>query len=112
MTIDNYIALFVTLYRELCVIHTNTRFGQQMPYFLIGIPIAALFFSLIPFHSNLISLIFLMVCMNLSMAIFRSPTIALMPDITPEPNRTKANGIINYGWLWWHYSFYCGFISV
>lgn len=37
-----------------------------------------------------------MVGMNLSMAIFRSPTIALMPDITPESKRTKANGIINF----------------
>ena len=96
MTIDNYIALFLQPYIGNLSDRTNTRFGRRMPYLLIGIPIAALFFALIPFHSNLISLIFLMVCMNLSMAIFRSPTIALMPDITPEPNRTKANGIINF----------------
>jgi MFS family permease len=30
------------------------------------------------------------------MAIFRAPTVALMPDITPPPLRSKANGIINF----------------
>ncbi|WP_163101097.1 SLC45 family MFS transporter [Peribacillus alkalitolerans] len=96
MTIDNYIALFLQPYIGNRSDQTHTRYGRRMPYLLFGIPIAALFFALIPFHNNLISLIVLMVCMNLSMAIFRSPTIALMPDITPEHNRTKANGIINF----------------
>ena len=26
---------------------------------------------------------------------YRSPAVALMPDITPKPLRSKANGIIN-----------------
>jgi MFS family permease len=30
------------------------------------------------------------------MAIFRAPTVALMPDVTPGPLRSKANGIINF----------------
>ena len=34
--------------------------------------------------------------MNLSMALFRSPVIALMPDIIPSPLRSKANGVINF----------------
>lgn len=96
MTIDNYFALFLQPYIGNRSDRTNTRYGRRMPYLLIGIPIAALFFSLIPFHVSLITLILFMVCMNLSMAIFRSPTIALMPDITPESERTKANGIINF----------------
>ena len=33
--------------------------------------------------------------MNVSMAIFRAPTVALMPDVTPPPLRSKANGVIN-----------------
>jgi maltose/moltooligosaccharide transporter len=32
--------------------------------------------------------------MNIAMAIFRTPTVALMPDITPSALRSKANGII------------------
>lgn len=96
MTIDNYIALFLQPYIGNRSDRTNTRYGRRMPYLLIGIPSAALFFALIPFHTSLVTLIIFMVCMNLSMAIFRSPTIALMPDITPRPKRTKANGIINF----------------
>jgi maltose/moltooligosaccharide transporter len=37
----------------------------------------------------------IIVVMNVVMATFRSPTVALMPDITPEPLRSKANSIIN-----------------
>jgi maltose/moltooligosaccharide transporter len=96
MTIDNYFALFLQPYIGNRSDQTHSRFGRRMPYLLVGIPLAAIFFALIPFHKNLSTLIIFMVCMNLSMAIFRSPTIALMPDITPEYKRTKANGIINF----------------
>ena len=30
------------------------------------------------------------------MSVYRAPTVALMPDITPSPLRSKANGIINF----------------
>jgi MFS family permease len=30
------------------------------------------------------------------MALWRTPVVALMPDITPSPNRSQANGIINF----------------
>jgi maltose/moltooligosaccharide transporter len=96
MTIDNYFALFLQPYIGNRSDRTKTRFGRRMPYLLVGIPIAAIFYALIPFHTSLLTLVIFMVCMNLSMALFRSPTIALMPDITPEYNRTKANGVINF----------------
>ncbi|MBE6541998.1 MAG: SLC45 family MFS transporter [Ruminococcaceae bacterium] len=44
---------------------------------------------------NLIIFIVLLLVVLLSMAIFRSPAVALMPDITPKPLRSKANAIIN-----------------
>ncbi|WP_442598799.1 SLC45 family MFS transporter [Neobacillus sp. D3-1R] len=96
MTMDNYIALFLQPYIGSRSDRTRSRFGRRMPYLLVGIPLASVFFALIPFHQSLVTLIIFMLCMNLSMAIFRSPTIALMPDITPEAHRTKANGIINF----------------
>ncbi|WP_077620485.1 SLC45 family MFS transporter [Bacillus sinesaloumensis] len=96
MTIDNYIALFLQPYIGQLSDRTRTRFGRRMPYLLIGVPLASLFYTLIPLHTGITTLLICMLCMNLSMAIFRSPTIALMPDITPEPQRTKANGIINF----------------
>lgn len=96
MTIDNYFALFLQPYIGNRSDRTSTRFGRRMPYLIIGIPCAALFYALIPFHTSLLTLVIFMVGMNISMAIFRSPTIALMPDITPKIKHTKANGVINF----------------
>jgi len=96
MTIDNYFALFLQPYIGNRSDRTETRFGKRMPYLMIGMPLAAIFLALIPLHVNLMTLIIFMVAMNLSMAIFRSPTIALMPDITPLHKQSSANGIINF----------------
>lgn len=45
--------------------------------------------------TQLILFIVLLFALLLSMAIFRSPAVALMPDITIKPLRSKANAIIN-----------------
>lgn len=95
MTLDNYAGLFLQPIFGTLSDRTRTRFGRRIPYLLIGMPIAALFLCIIPWHWSLISLVFLIVCLNLDMASFRSPTIALMPDLTPGPLRSKANGVIN-----------------
>jgi MFS family permease len=58
-------------------------------------PIAAVLVSIIPLHWSLLSLMVSIIALNLVMAAFRSPTVAMMPDLTPEPLRSKANGIIN-----------------
>ncbi len=44
---------------------------------------------------NLVVFIVLLFVVLLSMSVFRSPAVALMPDITPKPLRSKANAIIN-----------------
>ncbi len=43
----------------------------------------------------LIIFIVLLLLVLLSMSIFRSPAVALMPDVTPKPLRSKANAVIN-----------------
>lgn len=96
MTLDNYFALFLQPWVGNRSDKTNTRFGKRMPYLMIGMPLAALFGALIPFHISLITLITFMVLMNLSMSLYRSPAVALMPDITPDARRSQANGIINF----------------
>ena len=75
---------------------THTRYGRRMPYLLIGMPLGALFTAIIPFHNGMATLILFMVLMNLAMSLYRSPTVSLMPDITEEKRRTRANGIINF----------------
>ncbi|MCT4663161.1 MAG: MFS transporter [Tissierellales bacterium] len=101
MTMDNVLAVTMIPIIGSLSDHTKTRFGRRMPYLLIGMPLSALFFVLIP-HFNLNSggslgvfVILIMLYLTM-MSLFRSPTIALMPDITPPELRSKANGVINF----------------
>ncbi|MCD6457781.1 MAG: MFS transporter [Thermoproteales archaeon] len=63
---------------------------------MIAAPIAAASFSLIPLSQTLPLMFLVIVVMNLAMAIHRTPTIALMPDITPSEYLSQANDIINF----------------
>lgn len=96
MTIDNYFAMFLQPWIGHRSDKIRTRFGRRMPFLLIGMPLGAVFAALIPLHNSFVTLVLFMVLMNLSMSLFRAPTVALMPDITPEAKRTRANGIINF----------------
>ncbi|MDQ6421359.1 SLC45 family MFS transporter [Paenibacillus sp. LHD-117] len=96
MTIDNYFAMFLQPWIGRKSDRTRSRFGKRMPFLLIGMPLAAVFGSLIPWHNGIVTLIAFMVLMNLAMSLYRSPTVALMPDLTPGAKRTQANGIINF----------------
>jgi maltose/moltooligosaccharide transporter len=98
MTIDNWLALTLTPLVGYMSDRTRTRFGRRIPYLLVGAPLAALFLALIPlgWSVSLGLLLTFTILMNLAMASFRSPIIALMPDVTPAPLRSQANGIINF----------------
>jgi len=101
MTLDNLLAVTLIPFIGSLSDRTNTRFGRRMPFLLIGMPLSALFFLFVPYFSKLYNPnlpLFLIIIGGLlvSMAIYRSPTIALMPDITPHEHQSKANGIINF----------------
>ncbi len=97
MTIDNFFALiFLPIFGALSD-RTSNRYGRRMPYLLIGIPLSAVAFFIIPFAKHtLLLLMVTVIAMNFFMSIYRAPTVALMPDFTPRPLRSKANGIINF----------------
>ncbi len=97
MTFDNIFAvLFLPFFGSLSD-RTWNRFGRRMPFILVGIPLSALAFILIPFSINsLILLMGLVIALNFFMSIYRAPTVGLMPDFTPRQLRSKANGIINF----------------
>jgi maltose/moltooligosaccharide transporter len=99
MTIDNILALVLSPYVGALSDQTVTRLGKRKPYILIGAPLAAFFFFLIPTFwtkHNFLAVTFSIIIMNFAMALFRSPLIALMPDTTPSQFRSQANGIINF----------------
>jgi MFS family permease len=66
-----------------------------MPFILIGAPIGAIAFGFIPVAASLPLFVACTSTLLLSMAFWRTPAIALMPDITPSQFRSQANGIIN-----------------
>lgn len=96
MTFDNYFALFLQPAIGIYSDKVRTRWGRRIPFLMIGMPLAALLNMFIPNYAGLGTLILFLVCMNLSMSIFRTPVIALMPDITEIEHRSKANSIINF----------------
>ncbi|MEW6233583.1 MAG: MFS transporter, partial [Chloroflexota bacterium] len=95
MTLDNIAALFIQPVIGVVSDATRTPIGRRMPYLLIGAPIAAIAFALVPLGRSLPLFMGTIIVMLLAMSVFRTPTIALMPDITPSPLRSKANGVIN-----------------
>ncbi len=99
MTIDNLFAVLLLPFLGALSDMTRTRLGRRKPYILLGAPSAALMFALIPIareHGSLALFMGTIIFMNFFMALFRSPVIAFMPDITPSEKRSQANGIINF----------------
>jgi len=111
MTLDNIAAFFIQPIMGAISDRTYTRIGRRMPFILASAPIAALAFCVIPMVplaipealngqlSQLGGLFTLFAVaigvMLLAMAVFRTPVVALMPDLTPSALRSKANGVIN-----------------
>jgi Na+/melibiose symporter-like transporter len=96
MTLDNIAALFIQPPVGAWSDRLRTKIGRRMPFILIGAPIAAVFFGLIPMQAVLPLFVACTSSLILTMAIWRTPVVALMPDITPSAKRSQANGIINF----------------
>lgn len=95
MTIDNFFGLIFQPTVGVLSDRTHTRFGRRMPWIMIGLPICAVLFAIIPQMYTLASMMAILIGFNFVMSLWRSPVIALMPDVTPRPLRSKANGVIN-----------------
>ena len=77
---------------------TSTRIGKRMPYILTGTMVAAIAFPFVPlfFHQGkVVGMVVTMAIVLIFMMMYRNPAVALMPDITPKPLRSKGNAIIN-----------------
>ncbi len=109
MTFDNIFGvIFQPVFGTLSD-RTRTRFGRRMPYVLLGIPICAAVFPFIPYTKSIFSLMAVVIVFNFVMSTWRAPVVALMPDLTPAPLRSQANGIINFmGGLGSLFSFFVG----
>ena len=95
MTIDNFFGVIFQPLIGAWSDNTRTRIGRRMPWIAIGLPLCAIIFSLVPLQQTLFAFMAVIILFNLIMALWRSPVISLMPDVTPAPLRSEANGIIN-----------------
>lgn len=98
MAMDNLFALFMLPLFGYLSDKTRTKYGKRIPYIVIGMILSILVFPLISVSyllSSLWGVILAMGAVLIIMNIYRSPAVALMPDVTPKPLRSKANGIIN-----------------
>src|SRR5581483_7564967 len=95
MMLDNIAALFIQPPVGAWSDRLRTPIGRRMPFILIGAPIGAIAFGLIPIAAILPLFVACTSTLLLSMAFWRTPVVALMPDITPSQFRSQANGIIN-----------------
>ena len=95
MTWDNLINIFLQPWVGARSDGTWNRFGRRKPWILLGLPIAAIGFVLLPFAPTALALAAFILITNLGMALFRSPTVAWLGDLFLPEDRSKANGIIN-----------------
>lgn len=94
MSLDNILALFMLpLFGAL-----SDKANRRIPFIIFGTIAAVGCTVLIPFaaRSRSLTLFFIVLgALLVAMGTYRSPAVALMPDITPKPLRSKANAIIN-----------------
>ena len=96
MTLDNIAALLIQPPVGAWSDRLRSPMGRRIPFLLIGAPITAVAFGLIPLPAVLPLFVACTSTLLLSAAFWRTPVIALMPDITPSEFRSQANGIINF----------------
>src|SRR5574344_268686 len=87
MALDNLAALILLPIFGTLSDKTHTRIGKRMPFILIGTFCCAVAFPFIPifFHyHNLWGTIAMMAIVVFFAMMYRTPAVALMPDITPK----------------------------
>ncbi|MDD4211094.1 MAG: MFS transporter [Clostridia bacterium] len=99
MAADNMFALFMIPLFGAISDKTVSKMGKRMPYIIGGTLLSVVLFPFIPVlyaTGSLLGLFLIMGLVLISMNVYRAPAVALMPDITPKPLRSKANAIINF----------------
>lgn len=105
MAADNILALFLLPLFGAISDRTQTGLGRRMPFILGGTAAAVILMNLLPLLDNgyaaspsafeLASFVIVLGLLLVAMGTYRSPAVALMPDVTPKPLRSKGNAIIN-----------------
>ena len=105
MAMDNILALFLLPLFGGLSDKVNTKIGRRTPFILMGTALAVVLMNVLPVLDNsyaakaapfkFASFVIVLGLLLISMGTYRSPAVALMPDVTPKPLRSKGNAIIN-----------------
>lgn len=98
MAMDNVLALFLLPVFGSLSDRVNTPLGKRTPFILCGTVLAVVFMMLLPVADkgeNLALFIIALFATLVSLGLYRSPAVALMPDLTPNRLRSRANAVIN-----------------
>lgn len=94
MALDNVCALFLLPFFGSISDRCHSRLGRRTPFILVGSLLAALLIPLLAVADQMRSLPFFFTVLCLVLVVlssYRSPCVALMPDVTPRPIRAKAD---------------------
>lgn len=98
MAMDNVLAVFLLPVIGTLSDKVDTKMGKRTPFIIGGTFAAAICMMLLPLadHYKMLGLFIVALALTLiAMAMYRSPAVALMPDLTPKPLRSSANAVIN-----------------
>ena len=98
MAADNVLALFLLPLFGSLSDKVDTKMGKRMPFITTGTILAVIFLMLLSVADRTINLslfVGALFILLISMGLYRSPAVALMPDLTPNKLRSKGNAIIN-----------------
>ena len=98
MATDNLLALFLLPIFGSLSDKVKTPWGKRMPFIVVGTTLAVILLMILPFADNTRNLaLFIggLFFVLISMGTYRSPAVALMPDLTPKNLRSRANAVIN-----------------
>ncbi len=98
MAADNVLALFLLPLFGSLSDKVDTKMGKRMPFITIGTILAVIFLMILSVADRTINLslfVGALFILLISMGLYRSPAVALMPDLTPNKLRSKGNAIIN-----------------
>ncbi len=105
MAADNILGIFILPFFGALSDRSKSRFGKRRPFILFGtlaavglmicLPIVQNSYIVAPSDNKIITFIIILALLLIAMGSYRSPAVALMPDVTPKPLRSKANAVIN-----------------
>lgn len=98
MALDNVLAIFLLPVFGSISDKVDTKLGKRTPFIITGTVLAVIFLLMLPVADkaqNLPLFVGALFGVLISMGIYRSPAVALMPDLTPNRLRSRANAVIN-----------------